>query len=228
MIRCQTCTREAPEWAVEHFTGSCPWCLASVRPLKRYREVMVEPAIVPPSVKVKGVPAELDSIILKCLSHNPGDRYASVAEMVKDLQNWKKGEAVEAHSRGIGYRAWKFVARRRMKVAAVLLAVTASVGLWRLEASRLDAVAVRESAIWTRVGEERLDRGDDRGARDAFTRVIEIRPTAKAYLDRTFAHWRLRDYRACLADVSLALALDPANPAAERTMATVTAFAHIP
>lgn len=240
---CTSCTKPITAEVSALFNGVCPWCLAAfVEPeakthqpeendaaLKRYFEARSprNQRGVPVREKARDVPPEMASIVERCLAFNAEDRYQSMAEMLKDMRRFRKGEPVLAHSVGWAYRAWKFVARRRIKVAAVLLAVTASVGLWRLEASRLDAVAVLESALWTRVGEERLDRGDDAGARDAFTRVIEIRPTAKAYLDRTFVHWRLRDYRSCLADVSLALALDPANPAAARTMATVTAFASI-
>jgi hypothetical protein len=207
MIRCATCTREAPEWAVQHFTGSCPWCLASVRPLKRYREVMVEPEIVPPSVKVKGVPAELDSIILKCLSHNPEDRYSSVAEMARDLRNWKKGEAVEAHSNGIAYRGWKFAMRKKAAIAAATAAVL-------MIAFAVSAVVERgrdadEAQRWVDVGDGRLEANDDRGAYDALSRAIALRPTVKAHLLRGFASWRLLDYAAAVSDADAAYAMEP-------------------
>jgi tetratricopeptide (TPR) repeat protein len=227
-VRCPTCDSAATTDVIAHFSGACPYCLTMLRPGETLPAVRlpidIERRIVPPSVKARGVPAELDSIILKCLSHNPADRYSNVAEMVKDLQNWKKGEAVDAHSRGIGYRAWKFVAKRKAKVAALAAAVAVAIGLWRIEVNRLDSVATREAALWTRVGEERLDRGDDAGAHDAFTRAIEIRPTAKAYLDRNYASWRLLDYRACAIDTARALALEPGNPAAIRSRAAVASI----
>ena len=38
-----------------------------------------------------GVPAELEAVVLKCLSKRPEDRYASAAALADDLENWLTG-----------------------------------------------------------------------------------------------------------------------------------------
>ncbi len=58
------------------FTGDSPVAVA-------YQHVREDPPT--PSSMLAGVPAELDSVVLKAMSKNPANRYQSAAEMRSDL-----------------------------------------------------------------------------------------------------------------------------------------------
>src|SRR5207302_10456265 len=58
---------------------------------------------VPPRRLQPGVPADLETVCLKCLQKSPGRRYASAAELGQDLERWAKGEPVTARPPSLGY-----------------------------------------------------------------------------------------------------------------------------
>src|SRR5262245_16597347 len=104
----------------------------------------------PPSRWGAKVPADLETICLKCLSKEPARRYASAEELANDLRRFQTGEPIRARRVGAAERAWKW-ARRRPAVAAllgvVLLALVALAVLsGNLAAARNDAENKREDA----------------------------------------------------------------------------------
>jgi tetratricopeptide (TPR) repeat protein/predicted Ser/Thr protein kinase len=68
-------------------------------------------------------PAELKSIVMKCLAADPDARYAMAGELADDLDRWLEGRPVAAHSSGVAYRARKFAAKQIIAVAAIAAAV---------------------------------------------------------------------------------------------------------
>ena len=93
---------------------------------------------------------DLDTILLKALQKQPGDRYPTVNALGDDLQAYLDGRPVSAQPDSRAYRMRKFIARHRLAVggsAAVLVAVLggAGVAVWqarvaRAQQDRADAV----------------------------------------------------------------------------------------
>jgi formylglycine-generating enzyme required for sulfatase activity len=93
---------------------------------------------VPPSRLVPKVPADLETICLKCLSKEPARRYASAEGLANDLRRYQAGEPNRARPVGAAERTWKW-ARRRPALAALLgVVLLALVGLTVLAAVALD------------------------------------------------------------------------------------------
>jgi len=86
---------------------------------------------------------DLDAIVLKAVAVSPGDRYASVADLLRDLKAYRTAWPVSARPQTARYVAGKFVRRHRtaLAAAAVLLLVAVagvSAVLWQA------SVAARE------------------------------------------------------------------------------------
>jgi len=104
------------------------------------------------SAMTRTLASDLDAIVAKCLSKQPGDRYSSVDALTADLESWLAGKPVVAKPTTWLERAWKFCRRHRLAVvstagAAIALAVLTVLTLFmgvkaRDEASR--AVAARD------------------------------------------------------------------------------------
>jgi WD40 repeat protein len=82
------------------------------------------------------VPADLETICLKCLQKEPGKRYASAADLVEELCRFEVGEPIAARRAGTWERCVKWLRRHPawaalagVGVVAVLALVGAAVGL---------------------------------------------------------------------------------------------------
>src|SRR5690606_12891 len=90
---------------------------------------------VPPRSLSPAVPADLETICLKCLRKEPGQRYASAEALAQDLDNWLANRSIAARPARWPERAWRW-ARRNPVVAALLGVVTlaalglAGAGVW--------------------------------------------------------------------------------------------------
>jgi formylglycine-generating enzyme required for sulfatase activity len=156
-------------------------CLTGRPPFEGPQQVVLVSVLsdepVPPSRRVPKVPADLETICLKCLSKEPARRYASAEELADDLRRFQAGEPIRARPVGAVERAWKW-ARRRPALAAllgvVLLALVSLAVLsgnlivlsGNLVAARQDADAKRQAA------EKEADKA--RKARDFLVRIFEL------------------------------------------------------
>jgi serine/threonine protein kinase/tetratricopeptide (TPR) repeat protein len=97
---------------------------------------------------------ELDWVVMKCLEKPRDRRYGSASDLARDVERFLANEPVEARPPSRAYRLRKFVRRNRVQVVAaglVFLALVAgvvgtTVGLFRADAARRDAVAQRDKA----------------------------------------------------------------------------------
>jgi formylglycine-generating enzyme required for sulfatase activity len=141
---------------------------------------------VPPSRLGAKVPADLETICLKCLSKEPARRYASAEELANDLRRFLSGEPIRARPVGAVERTWKW-ARRRPAAAAllgvVLLAlVSLAVLSGNLVSARKDADEKRRAA------EQEADKA--RKARDFLASIFDLSDQEKR---GTFSPFQLLD-----------------------------------
>jgi tetratricopeptide (TPR) repeat protein len=74
------------------------------------------------------VPADLETICLKCLEKEPGKRYSSAAELAEDIGRWQRGEPIQARAVSAWERGVKWARRRPAAAALVVTVVLALVG----------------------------------------------------------------------------------------------------
>ncbi len=77
-------------------------------------------------LSIKRLRSELDPIILKAISKEPGQRYASVSELVADIQRFRYHQPVQARNQSTGYVLKKLIARNK-RTAAFVLSLAATV-----------------------------------------------------------------------------------------------------
>lgn len=113
------------------------------------------------------VPADLETICLKCLEKSPGRRYAGAQELADDLSRFLEGSPVRARPVGRMESLWRLARRRPVHAAALVLGsallVTLMSGLlWQREKDRLhldqlgrEQSATRRALVVAQLGEAR-------------------------------------------------------------------------
>jgi serine/threonine protein kinase/Flp pilus assembly protein TadD len=103
----------------------------------------------PPRARVAAIPIDLETIVLKAISKNPDDRYATAQEMANDLRRFLDDKPVQARRPGWIKRSAKWVRRHRTMMtfgvaASSVTAVMLIIGLlWHN--AELQAAAGREA-----------------------------------------------------------------------------------
>jgi WD40 repeat protein/tRNA A-37 threonylcarbamoyl transferase component Bud32 len=96
------------------------------------------PSTVAPVAWRRALRGDLDNIILKALHKQPDKRYASVEQLIEDLERHLGGLPVKARAATVSYRAGKFVRRNVASVAAacIVLATLSSATVLSLQQAR--------------------------------------------------------------------------------------------
>ena len=71
--------------------------------------------------RVRTVPLDLETVVMKCLEKEPERRYDSAKALADELGRYLAGEPIMARQQSVGYRGWKLL--RRHKVLAATIAV---------------------------------------------------------------------------------------------------------
>jgi serine/threonine protein kinase/Flp pilus assembly protein TadD len=77
----------------------------------------------PPRWIERGIPADLETIVLKALAKDPTERYATARELAEDLRRFLEHRPVLARRPTLAQRAGKWVQRHRRLTGAVLVLV---------------------------------------------------------------------------------------------------------
>jgi serine/threonine-protein kinase len=126
---------------------------------------------------------DLDTIVLHAMRKEPARRYASVGELIEDVERYRRGLPIRARADTWSYRSGRFAARHRAAVvgsgvaAAVVVFALAS---WTAQRSRAGREAERAEQMESLFGDLFLFPNP---RRDAGASV----PSARDYVDRAVA-----------------------------------------
>ncbi|WP_437635915.1 protein kinase domain-containing protein [Sorangium sp. So ce854] len=115
---------------------------------------------VPPRQIDRGIPLDLETIVMKCLEKAPQRRYDSAKSLALDLGRYLEGEPIEARPPSLVYRALKRARKHRLAVAAgaaalVVLSLSGAVALRaRLAAARQAELAAHVASLAEGFGQD--------------------------------------------------------------------------
>ncbi|QDT65879.1 bifunctional serine/threonine-protein kinase/formylglycine-generating enzyme family protein [Calycomorphotria hydatis] len=81
-----------------------------------------------PRTLAKGIPRDLETIVLKAVSKRPADRYQSAKAFAVDLERWSNGLPVKARRITPMGKVWRYILRQPIVSASVGLALVISLG----------------------------------------------------------------------------------------------------
>ncbi len=117
----------------EMLTGDVPF--AGSTTIEVLNKVMNEEPI-PPRQKQPRLPADLETICLKCLRKLPADRYTSALMLAQDLERYRSGEPILARPEGVLRRGVRLLRRRRVAALTVAVLLAASFAFYFATGSR--------------------------------------------------------------------------------------------
>src|SRR5262249_20081774 len=119
----------------ELLTRTCPryYVLLTPAAIERVLQMPIELPSTAAQDKSTGrqLAGDLDCILMRALETEPQRRYESASQLAADRRRSLDHEPVHARAQTLRYRAWKFVRRNRVPVAAaaaVFLALSAGLG----------------------------------------------------------------------------------------------------
>jgi WD40 repeat protein/serine/threonine protein kinase len=123
------------------------------------------------------IPADLETIVLKAMAKEPGQRYAMAGDLAEDLRRFLADRPIRARRAGLAERLWRWC--RRNPAVASLVAVVATL-----------LVAVAVSATVVAFQSQRLVRQEERLKNEAENRA-DLEAQAKEELETTLYFHRI-------------------------------------
>lgn len=154
-------------------TGRPPFQAASV--IDTLMQVMEQDPVSPRTLNA-GVPADLETICLKCLEKNSDQRYASANELIDELARFERGEPIVARPIGGTARTWRWCRRNPVVAslsAAIVVSLTAGVCVSTNFAIEADERAEQVELNFQRAETER--KRADNEAKDAIANAAAAR-----------------------------------------------------
>ena len=108
----------------EILTGELPYRLDG-QSLQQAVQTICHESPLPPSAKARGIPQDLDAIVLCALRKEPSRRYRSVAMLADDIRRHVEGRPVSAQPASRWYVARRFVQRNALLVGVITLSALA-------------------------------------------------------------------------------------------------------
>ncbi len=124
----------------------------------------------------RAVPADLGTIVLKCMEKELPRRYPSSLELAEDLTRWLEGEPIEAHPPSFFYRAQKLVRRKKGAFSVGAVGMVALLVVSGILGSRWLGERAEKERVQTQRTEE-----IERDFRDAVT------STEKAFAEKNWS-----------------------------------------
>ena len=81
-----------------------------------------------PRSRAKDLPRDLEVICLKAMHKSPAGRYASAAEMARDLDRYEQGQPILARSTGVVERTLRWCRRNPLAVGVLAAVLVGLVG----------------------------------------------------------------------------------------------------
>lgn len=144
----------------------------------------------------KGVPVDLETIVMKCLEREPSRRYDSAKALAEDLQRFLDGDAILAKRSSLGYVLWKKAKKHKIAVAFGIVAIFAAavpLGAW-IQSRRQMAVQVELS--------RRL--GEDVKSNELYLRAVYELPLHDVNKERDVIRKRLEEIEKNIPDLGKA------------------------
>jgi WD40 repeat protein/serine/threonine protein kinase len=117
-------------------------------PLETLRQVVEAPPIAP-HLTDSSIPADLETICLKCLEKDPAKRYGTAQELSEDLSRFLRGEPTLARPIGPVGKVWRWY-RRKPVIAGLVMALNVALALgvagilWQWRRALSSELAARE------------------------------------------------------------------------------------
>jgi predicted Ser/Thr protein kinase len=139
----------------------------------------------PPALSTvkRGVPTDLDTIVMKCLEREPGRRYDSARALAEDLQRFLDAEPILGRRASLGYVLWKKARKHKVATALGSMSVVAALslgGVW--------VKAQQESAAQAKIAQ---DLGERMKEMELFLRAAYELPLHDAERERDVVRRKL-------------------------------------